>query len=229
VLVVEEQYNFNDIIKNSFLKLDTFASVQIVDILLSLFVSLSIGLFIHWVYKRAFRGVVFSHNFNITLVLMTLITSLIIMTISTNVVLSLGMVGALSIVRFRTAIKDPLDIVYMFWAIAAGIAAGARVYAIALIGSLFIGLVIFFLTKSKSSTYTYMLVIRYEIQAYYEIKQELKKMKYLVKSKIVRHDMTELTVELKLKVDNTSFINTLSSIDGVKDVSLVHYNGDYAV
>jgi uncharacterized membrane protein YhiD involved in acid resistance len=226
---VGDQYKFNDIIKNSFLKIDLFASIPIVDIIVTLLISLLIGMFIYWVYKKTYRGVVFSHNYNMSLVLMTIITSLIIMTISTNIVLSLGMVGALSIVRFRTAIKDPLDIVYMFWAISAGIAAGARVYAIALIGSLFVGLVLFFLTKSKSSNYTYILVIRYDIQAYYQIKQQIKKMNYFVKSKIVRHDITELTIEMKLKVDNTSFVNTLSAIEGVKDVSLVHYNGDYAV
>lgn len=223
-----DQFNFNDIIKKSFLTIDSFASIPIVDIILSLFIAFAIGMFIYWIYKKTFRGVVYSANFNLTLVLMTIITSLIIMTISTNVVLSLGMVGALSIVRFRTAIKDPLDVVYMFWAISAGIASGARVYAIATIGSLFVGLVIFILTKRKSNNYSYILVIRYEVQAYYEIKQELKKLKHFVKSKIVRQDITELTIELKLKVDNTSFINTISAIEGVKDVSLVHFNGDYA-
>jgi uncharacterized membrane protein YhiD involved in acid resistance len=223
-----DQFNFNDIIKKSFLTIDSFASIPIIDIILSLIMSLAIGLFIYWIYKKTFRGVVYSHNFNLTLVLMTIITSLIIMTISTNVVLSLGMVGALSIVRFRTAIKDPLDVVYMFWAISAGIASGARVYAIAAIGSVFVGSVIFFLTKKKSNNYSYILVIRYETEAYYEIMQEIKKIKHFVKSKIVRQDITELTIELKLKIDNTSFVNTISSIEGVKDASLVHFNGDYA-
>ena len=226
---MSDQTNFNDIIKKSFLNYESFTKIPIVDILLSLVISLAIGLFIYWIYKKNFRGVVYSHNFNITLVLMTLITSIIIMTISTNVVLSLGMVGALSIVRFRTAIKDPLDVVYMFWAISAGIASGAKVYSVAIIGSLFIGIVLYFLLKQKSRNFTYLLVISYDqVSSDYEIKKELKKTKYFVKSKIAKHNVTELTLELKLKIDNTSFINTLSSIDGVKDVSLVHYNGDYA-
>jgi uncharacterized membrane protein YhiD involved in acid resistance len=226
---VDNQYNFDNIIKKSFLNVDAFANIQILDILLSLLVSLVLGLFIYWVYKKTFMGVVYSHNFNITLVLMTLITSIIIMTISTNVVLSLGMVGALSIVRFRTAIKDPLDIVFMFWAISVGISSGAKIYSVSIIGSLFVGLVIFLLTRTKKSSNTYLLVIHYDIKAYYEIKQQLKKFKHVVKAKIVRQDSTELTVEIKLKVDNTAFINNLSAIDGVEDVSLVHYNGDYAV
>jgi uncharacterized membrane protein YhiD involved in acid resistance len=209
--------------------MEAFTSIGIIDILLSLLVSLVLGLFIYWVYKKTFMGVVYSHNFNITLVLMTLITSIIIMTISTNVVLSLGMVGALSIVRFRTAIKDPLDIVFMFWAISVGIASGAKIYSVSIIGSLFVGIVIFVLTRKKMAGNTYLLVIRYDVKAYYEIKQQLKKLKHVVKSKIVRQDITELTLEIKLKVDNTAFINGLSEIDGVEDVSLVHYNGDYAV
>jgi uncharacterized membrane protein YhiD involved in acid resistance len=225
----QNQFNFDNIIKKSFLNMEAFTSIGIIDILLSLLVSLALGLFIYWVYKKTFMGVVYSHNFNITLVLMTLITSMIIMTISTNVVLSLGMVGALSIVRFRTAIKDPLDIVFMFWAISVGIASGAKIYSVSIIGSLFVGLVIFILTRKKLAGNTYLLVIRYDVRAYYEIKQQLKKLKHVVKSKIVRQDITELTLEIKLKVDNTAFINSLSEIDGVEDVSLVHYNGDYAV
>jgi uncharacterized membrane protein YhiD involved in acid resistance len=226
---VGNQYNFDDIIKKSFLKIDSFADLQLLDIFLSLLVSLALGLFIYWIYKKTFMGVVYSHNFNITLVLMTIITSLIIMTISTNVVLSLGMVGALSIVRFRTAIKDPLDIVYMFWSISVGISSGAHIYSVSIVGSLFVGVVLFILTRRKVSANTYLLVIHYNIKAQYEIKQQLKKYKYIIKSKIVRQELTELTIELKLKIDNTSFINNLSAIEGVEDVSLVHYNGDYAV
>lgn len=226
---MENQFNFDNIIKKSFLNTEAFTNLHIFDILLSLLVSLVLGLFIYWVYKKTFMGVVYSHNFNITLVLMTLITSIVIMTISTNVVLSLGMVGALSIVRFRTAIKDPLDIVFMFWAISVGISSGAKIYSVSIIGSIFVGLVIFVLTRRKTSANTYLLVIHYDVKAYYEIKQQLKKYKYVVKAKIVRHDITELTVEVKVKVDNTAFINNLSAIEGVEDVSLVQYNGDYAV
>lgn len=223
-----EQYNFNDIIKNSFLKLDSFAEVSFLNVLITLFLSLAIGLFIYFIYKKTFKGVVYSHSFNVTLVLMTIVTSVVIMTISTNIVLSLGMVGALSIVRFRTAIKDPLDIVFMFWAIAAGIAAGAGVYLVSIVGSIFIGTVVYFLSKKSTKDLIYLLVIHYEEKANDEVKGHLQKLNYVLKSKIVRNNMTELTVEVKLKVDNTAFVNKLSELDGVKDVSLVQYNGDYA-
>src|SRR5690606_10888418 len=132
--------NFDDIVKKSVLNLDVFKSVSYIDMLFGFLCSFAIGMFIYWIYRRCFRGVVYSYNYNVSFVLMTMITALIIRTISTNIVLSLGMVGALSIVRFRTAVKDPLDIVYMFWAISAGIASGAAMYPLAIFGSLIIGL-----------------------------------------------------------------------------------------
>lgn len=226
--MVQDSYNFNDIFKKNFLNVETFSNISIVGVCLTLTVSLLIGMFIFWIYKKTFSGVVYSHNFNVTLVLMTMITSLIIMTISTNIVLSLGMVGALSIVRFRTAIKDPLDIVFMFWAISVGIASGAKIFEVAVIGSLIIGFVVFLFSKKKSRSYTYLLIVHYEVHAYFDIKERLKKMNYAVKSKVVRQEVTELTLEIKLKSDNTSFVNDIADIEGVKDISLVHYNGDYA-
>ncbi|WP_108669038.1 DUF4956 domain-containing protein [Peribacillus acanthi] len=226
---MDQTYNFEDIIKKSVLKFESFGKIDIFNICLGLMISFCIGLFIYWVYKKTFKGVVYSHNFNITLVLMTMITSLIIMTISTNIVLSLGMVGALSIVRFRTAIKDPIDIVYMFWSISIGIAVGAGIYVLAIIGSLFIAFAIFILTRRKLTETTYLLIIHHDEEATIEVKRQLRKLNYTMKSKIVRNHFTELTVEIKLKIDNTGFIHSLSSVEGVKDVSLVQYNGDYAV
>ncbi|MFP3917480.1 DUF4956 domain-containing protein [Lysinibacillus telephonicus] len=225
---MDERINFNDIIKKSFLNSDTFTSVSILQILIGTIVSFLIGLFIYFVYKKTFRSVVYSHNFNVTLVLMTMITSLVIMTISTNIVLSLGMVGALSIVRFRTALKDPLDIVFLFWAISVGIAVGASIYAVAIFGSIFIAIAVFILSKKKWKDVTYLLVLHYDEKAYDEIKSQLVKFNYELKSKIVRNNLTELTLKIKLKVDNTAFVHKLSNIDGVKDVSLVQYSGDYA-
>ncbi|QHE53631.1 DUF4956 domain-containing protein [Pontibacillus sp. HMF3514] len=225
---MQDSYNFNDIFKKNFLNIEAFSNISIIGVCVTLFVSLLIGLFIFWIYRKTFNGVVYSHNFNVTLVLMTMITSLIIMTISTNIVLSLGMVGALSIVRFRTAIKDPLDIVFMFWAISVGIASGAKIFEVAVVGSLIIGGVVFLFSRKRSKPYTYLLIVHYEIEAYFEIKQRLKKMNYAIKSKVVRQEVTELTLELKLKDDNTSFVNDIADIPGVKDISLVHYNGDYA-
>jgi uncharacterized membrane protein YhiD involved in acid resistance len=157
-----------------------------------------------------------------------MLTTLIIMTISTNIVLSLGMVGALSIVRFRTAVKDPMDIMFTFWAVTAGIATGAKIYPIAIIGSLAISAVLFILAKRKGKDAPYLLIIQYEEKASEPVKVTLRRMKHVLKSKTVRKDMTEMTVELRLRDDNTAFVTELSSFDGVKDVVLVSYNGDYA-
>ncbi|MBM7569999.1 DUF4956 domain-containing protein [Aquibacillus albus] len=224
-----EQFNFNDVFNENFLNVEEFARISIINIVIPLIVSFLIGLFIFWIYKKTYQGVVYSHNFNMTLVLMTMITTIVIMTISTNIVLSLGMVGALSIVRFRTAIKDPLDIVFMFWAISVGIAAGARFYEVVTIGSIFVGIVIVLLSKKKTERHTYLLIVQYNMKAYYEVKQELNKLKtHTIKSKITRDEITELTVELKLKIDNTTFVDKISTIEGVQDVSLVQYNGNYA-
>jgi uncharacterized membrane protein YhiD involved in acid resistance len=223
-----ENFNFQDLFKKSILHLDTFRTVSYADILLGLACSFCIGMFIYFVYKYTFRGVVYSYNYNVTFVLMAMITAMIIMTISTNIVLSLGMVGALSIVRFRTAVKDPLDIVYLFWAVAAGIASGAKLYPLALIGSAAIGLALYFLSRKKIRTNPYLLIIRYSEIASDEVKNQMVKMTYQLKSKTVRKDMTEMTVELRLRDDNTAFVNALSEIEGVADVTLVNYRGDYA-
>ena len=225
---MDDLVNFRDIIKKSALNLNSFESVSYVDMLLGLLASFLIGMFIYYVYRTCYRGVVYSHNYNVTFVLMTIITSLIIMTISTNIVLSLGMVGALSIVRFRTAVKDPMDIIYMFWAVSAGIATGAKIYPLAIVGSLVVGATIWWLSRRKDATAPYLLILHYEAIAEDEVKRSTRKLNAVVKSKTVRKDMTELTVELRLRGDNTSFVNELSSVEGVKDVSLVSYNGEYA-
>lgn len=220
--------NFQDLFKKSVLNLESFNSVSVVDIFWGLLVALAVGLFIYFVYRKCFRGVVYSHNYNVTFVLMTIITALIIMTISTNIVLSLGMVGALSIVRFRTAVKDPMDIIYMFWAVSAGIAAGAKIYAVAIIGSLVVGAVIWWLSRRKEAAPPYLIVLHYEEQAEEEVKRVVRKLNAVLKSKTVRKGMAELTVEIRLRNDNTSFIGELSGIAGVTDVALVSYNGEYS-
>ncbi|MGG1662617.1 DUF4956 domain-containing protein [Brevibacillus sp. NRS-1366] len=225
---MENTISFQDIIKKSVLKMDQFASISVIDTIIGLILSGVIGLFIYYIYKRSFRGVVYSHTFNITLVAMTMLTCLIIMTISTNIVLSLGMVGALSIVRFRTAIKDPLDIVFMFWAISVGIATGAGVYPVSVLGSLVVAATILLLAKKQLKDMAYLLIINYHEEANDNVKYQLNKLKCALKSKTVNKDMVEMIVEVKLKGDNTTFVNELSVIDGVKNVSLVSYNGDYA-
>lgn len=219
---------FQDFFKSSVLQLEAFRTVSYVDMVFGLFFAFIIGMFIYWVYRKSFRGVVYSYNYNISFVLMTMITSLVIMTISTNIILSLGMVGALSIVRFRTAVKDPLDIVYMFWSLAAGIACGARIYPLAIGGSLVIGLVVFFLSRHKIREQSFLLIIRHTEEAENNLRTELMKLKTKLKSKTVRKGFTELTVEIRLRDDNTAFVQLIGEINGVHDVSLVQYTGDYA-
>ncbi|WOV84801.1 DUF4956 domain-containing protein [Sporosarcina jeotgali] len=219
---------FDNVIKKSVINLEAFRSVSYIDMLFGFTCAFAIGIFIFWIYRRYFRGVVYSYNYNVSFVLMTLITAMIIMTISTNIVLSLGMVGALSIVRFRTAVKDPLDIVYMFWAISAGIASGAKMYPLAIIGSLFIGAVLAVLSKRKVHKHAYLLIIRHTEEAADPLRNELRKMTTSLKSKNVRKGYTELTLELSLRDDNTSFMKKLNDIEGVMEVSLINYTGDYA-
>ncbi|WP_310832540.1 DUF4956 domain-containing protein [Paenibacillus pedocola] len=225
---MNENLNFQDLFKKSVTHLDIFNSISYIDVLLGLAASLGIGLFIFFIYRKSFRGVVYSYNYNAAFVLMCMITSMIIMTISSNIVLSLGMVGALSIVRFRTAVKDPLDIVYMFWAIAAGIASGAKLYPIAIIGSLVIGLTLVLLSRRKIREQPFLLIIRHAESATADVRTRLQKMAYTLKSKTVRKDYVEMTVEIRLRDDNTAFVHELSALDGVMDVSLLNYTGDYA-
>lgn len=223
-----DNLNFQDMFKKSVLHLEAFRDISYFDLLLGLLTSFLIGMFIYWVYRKTFRGVVYSYNYNVSFVLMTMITTMIIMTISTNIVLSLGMVGALSIVRFRTAVKDPLDIVYMFWAIAAGIACGAKIYPTALIGSIAIGLVLMWLSRQKVKEQPFLLIIRHTDAATDEVRVQLRKLQGRLKSKTVRKDFTEITVEVRIRDDNTAFVNEISAVDGVLDASLINYTGDYA-
>ncbi|MBD2867539.1 DUF4956 domain-containing protein [Paenibacillus arenilitoris] len=223
-----ESLNFQDLFKKSMLHLEAFRSVSYTDVLIGLIASFGIGMLIFYIYKKTFRGVVYSYNYNVTFVLMTMITAIIIMTISTNIVLSLGMVGALSIVRFRTAVKDPLDIVYMFWAISAGIATGAKMYPVALVGSAAISLTLLWLSRRKVREQPYLLIIRHTEEAITGVRTQLRKLNYTLKSKTVRKDYIEMTIEIRLRDDNTAFVNVMSAIDGVLDVSLINYTGDYA-
>ncbi|MGE7951971.1 DUF4956 domain-containing protein [Lysinibacillus xylanilyticus] len=223
---MNDSLNFQNVIKKSVL--DSFASFSYIEIIIGLLCSFGIGMFIYWVYKRCFRGVVYSYNYNVSFVLMTMITTLIIMTISTNIVLSLGMVGALSIVRFRTAVKDPLDIVYMFWAIAAGIAIGAQMYPLAILGSLAFGATLAWLSKKKVRGETYLLILQHNEEAGDEVRKTLQKLNTKLKSKTIRNAFIEMTVEIRLVDDNTAFMNVLNKIEGVHSCSLVNYTGDYA-
>lgn len=226
---MESLINFKDIIKDSFMKSDFFGPINFADVLIGLLVTFFVALFLFIIYKRTYSGVIYNHQYNVSLVLMSLITSVIIMTISSNLVLSLGMVGALSIVRFRTAIKSPLDIVFMFWSIAIGLTTGAKLYMVAITGSIFIGIVAMLLLRYKNSNNIYMLIVNYEEEAKDNLFKILSELDYKIKSKTVSSGTIELTLELKLIGSNTLFVEEIGDIEGVINTSLVSYNGNYIV
>ena len=219
---------FSDVFKSSFLSnINAFSTV---DVLLALGLSFVLGLFIFLIYKKTYSGVMYSDSFGVSLIAMSMITSLVIIAVTSNVVLSLGMVGALSIVRFRTAIKEPMDIAFLFWAIAVGIVLGAGLLPLAIIGSVIIGIIIVVFSTRKIGDTPYILVINCENEetenaAYELIKAEAKKS--LLKSKAVNKLGVELTYEVRIKNDNTGFVNKVSAVDGVTNAVLVSYNGEY--
>ena len=225
---MEEVASYKDIVKQSFLEFQS-AGLTIADMATSLLITFVISLLIFWLYKKSFRGVLYTHSFNVSLVMVSLVTALVIMTISTNLILSLGMVGALSIVRFRTAVKDPLDIVFMFWAIAVGIANGAMQFELAIVGSFFIAIVVVILSNIKLQNHPYLLVIHYKSVDENEILIQLNKIikSYKLKSKTVSNDLVELTLEVRVKKHNIDFVDEISKINNVKDLGLVSYEGDY--
>lgn len=220
--------SFNDILKKSFAELMP-ASIDPVSLLVTLGVALLVGLGIFFIYRRYFVGVVYDHAYNMSLVVMTVLTSLIIVTISANVALSLGMVGALSIIRYRTAVKNPLDLMFMFWAIASGIAIGAHYYIVGLVSFPVIGIIFAVLSRFKGNSSTYVLVVNYESsqQTEEEIRRQLVAIKAKLRSKITKKGMTELTAELNLKTDNYTLTDRFNQLEGVKDVTLVQYRGSY--
>lgn len=201
--------------------------LSIPQVTMTLGLTFIMGLIIFITYQKNYNSVSYNHSFNVSLIIMSLITSMIILTISSNLVLSLGMVGALSIVRFRSAIKDPMDIVYLFWSISLGITTGAGLYTVALIGSVFIALSIFILMRVTNSLDVFLLVVQYDAIAESEILDELSNLSYSLKSKRAYGDLMELTVELKRVTKGTDFVQEMNEINGVKQVSFVSYNGDF--
>jgi len=221
-------FDFQDVIKRSVLETGFITDVSIINMFIGLTVALLISLFIFQIYKATFNGVLYSHNFNITLILLNLVTCLIIMTISSNIVLSLGMVGALSIVRFRAAIKDPKDIGYLFWSISGGITAGAGMYTLGIGSSIFIGVVLLIAGRRTAQVETYLLIIKYNKSARHEVLEIVNKLKYELKSKVARDDVIEMTIEVRKIGQNTSYVDVLTDIDGVMSAVLVKYTGEYA-
>ena len=219
---------FNDIFKSSFL--ENIASVSFLDMALALVLAFGIGLFIFLIYKKTFSGVMYSAGFGVTLVALTMISTFVILAVTSNVVLSLGMVGALSIVRFRTAIKEPVDIAFLFWAIAAGIVLAAGLFPLAVFGSVAIGIVLLVFANRKAHTKPYIVVLRCEnhdseLAATEFLKKQVERC--VVKSKTAQQGAVELNVEVRMRDDNTDFVNILSEMNGVSSAVLVSYNGDY--
>jgi uncharacterized membrane protein YhiD involved in acid resistance len=220
--------SFNDIFKSSFIENAT--SVSLLDMAIALLIAFGLGMFIFLVYKKTYAGVMYSASFGTTLVALTMITTVVILAVTSNVVLSLGMVGALSIVRFRTAIKEPLDIAFLFWAIAVGIVLAAGMIPLAVIGSIIIGVILIVFVNRKSSKNPYIVVVRCDgHDSEVKAKEFLdgKTEKCVVKSKTAQKGFVELNMEIRLKDDNTDFVNSLADMEGVQSAVLVSYNGDF--
>lgn len=220
--------NFSDVFKSSFL--ENMTSVSMVDMAITMALAFGLGLFIFYVYKKTYSGVMFSSGFGGTLIALTMITSMTILAVTSNVVLSLGMVGALSIVRFRTAIKEPMDIAFLFWAIAAGIVLAAGMIPLAVFGSVAIGIVMLLFVNRKAVHNPYIAVISVrdhasEIAAVEFMKKHVEKA--VIKSKTAQSGCIELNYEIRLKGGDSDFITAMSELEGVNSVVLVSYNGDY--
>ena len=220
--------SFSDIFKSSFL--ENVNAVSLLDMALAMVLAFGVGLFIFFVYKKTFAGVMYSASFGVTLVALTMITTLAILAVTSNVVLSLGMVGALSIVRFRTAIKEPLDIAFLFWAIAVGIVLAAGMIPLAVFGSVLIGVILLIFANRSDTTKPYIVVLTCDGPASEEaamavVRENTKRC--VVKSKSVQRGLAELNLEVRLIGGDTDFINTLAELKGVQSAVLVSYNGDY--
>ncbi len=220
--------SFSDIFKSGFL--DNVTAVSVLDMVLAMVLSFALVLFIFYIYKKTYAGVMYSSSFGVTLVALSMITTLVILAVTSNVVLSLGMVGALSIVRFRAAIKEPLDIAFLFWAIAVGIVLAAGMIPLAVIGSVIIGLIILVFANRKEHTNPFIVVLQCEDHASEQaaaayLKNHTKRC--VTRSKTVQRGLIELNLDVRLQDDNTDFINEVSELEGVKSAVLVSYNGEY--
>ncbi len=220
--------SFNDIFKSSFL--ENVSSVSVLDMVVALVLAFAIGIFIFLVYKKTCQGVLYSSSFGVTLIALTMITTLVIMAVTSNVVLSLGMVGALSIVRFRAAIKEPMDIAFLFWAIAVGIVLAAGLIPLAVFGSVVIGVILLIFANRKTYVRPYIVVVNctgHEVEEKVSQLLKTKTDRIAVKSKSAQKGNLELNIEVRLRDDNTDFVNELADMEGVNSAVLVSYNGEY--
>ena len=220
--------SFNDVFKSSFL--ESVSEFSVLDTVIGLGVALLIGLFIFVIYKKTLTGVMYSGGFALTLVGLSLVTTLVIMAVTSNVVLSLGMVGALSIVRFRAAIKEPVEIVFLFWSLAVGIVIGAGMIPLAVVGSCIIGIILLLLANRKIHNDPYILVLSCADETPENATLDIlgkNAEHYIIKSKTITASGVELTAELRTKNASTDFVNQISQLPGVQSATLVSYNGEY--
>ncbi len=217
-----------DFIKKSILESGAFDGVTLANAALGLLTALIMGAFIYFVYRKFYTGVIFSRSFAITLVGMTVLTAMVTLAISSNIVISLGMVGALSIVRFRTAIKDPMDLLYLFWAITTGITSGAQMYVLVLVAAVIMVVMIILFYYKQQNGRIYILVVHYTGDSTGDdVVRSLGKIKHFIKSKTLRKDKTEMAIEVFCKHNDTFFMEKIRAIDGVLDSTLIQYNGEY--
>lgn len=219
---------FKKSVWETFMSSQTMSEDVVIKIVISMAVALVLGLLIYKIYQIYFGGVVFSRSFATTLVGMTVLTCMLTLAISTNIVISLGMVGALSIVRYRTAIKEPMDLLYLFWSISVGITTGANMYLLAVSACVIMIILIHILYFCQRKGMIYIMIVHYldELTGD-EVLRAMKKIKYQLKSKTMRQDLTEMTLEVYCKTDSTVFLENIKALENVKDVTLIQYNGEY--
>lgn len=213
----------------NFFNIDFSGILTILEPIVSaLLVSFAIGWLIHFVYQKSFRGVVYNQAFSVSLAILTILTTLITLAISSNIALSLGMVGALSIVRYRTAIKDPADIIFLFWAVASGITIGAKIPYLAVVGALIVILMLSVLGRKTTSAEVFILIVHYEgADIGDDLRRILRGKRFVIKSKTIRKDGVELAVEIEVKNNNTAFMEIIKEMPTVSDVSLIQFAGEY--
>ncbi|MGI5884142.1 MAG: DUF4956 domain-containing protein [Candidatus Spyradocola sp.] len=224
---------FSDVFKDKFLSGFSLSTQNLTlpNVLISLGIAFLLGMVIYFIYRKTYRGVLYSHSFNLSLIMLSMVTTLVIMCISSAPALSLGMVGALSIVRFRTAVKDPMDTVYMFWAIAVGITVGANFILFSIIGTLVIAAILLILSFTTNHTgQNYLLVVHYDDRYAKEVTGAVNKMvpRYRLKSKTATRNGVEMTLELRLQGSRSNIVDNLLSVPGVLDATLVAFQNEIA-
>ena len=200
-------------------------------VITNMFVTLIVGIFIYWVYKKTYTGVMYSRSFNVTILLTTMVTAMVMMVIGTNLALSLGMVGALSVIRFRSAIKDPKDIGFIFWGISAGLSAGTGAYVIAVIGSIIIAMLLFIVQRGTLEHYPYLLVIKGSALDEEKLRSIIASRveKYNLRMKNHTRDGIEIIYEIRF-VDGMEdlMIKEIKEMENISVINVVSYKGEIA-